>query len=144
MSLGNLDMLSETTEERPIGLILDIPDTLHSYREGQKLKANHLKLSQSPEPTLNTPLTLPPELENDIPNKPRSHRSSKRNVKLPEKASPERRAAQLARYRAKRLIRLEKLARGYVSGHMKIRYACRKSLADTRPRVKGRFTKVQE
>lgn len=143
MSLGNLDMLSETTQDRPIGLNLNIPDTLQSIREGQKLKANQLKLSQS-SPTLNTPLTLPPELENDIPNKPRSHRSSKRNVKLPEKASPERRAAQLARYRAKRLIRLEKLARGYVSGHMKIRYACRKSLADTRPRVKGRFTKVKE
>ena len=44
------------------------------------------------------------------------------------------RQAQLQRYRAKRLARH--------LGHKKIRYECRKTLADNRPRIKGRFAKV--
>ena len=44
------------------------------------------------------------------------------------------RQQQLQRYRAKRLARN--------LGHKKIRYECRKTLADNRPRVKGRFAKV--
>lgn len=50
------------------------------------------------------------------------------------------RAAQLQRYRHKRFLRLQ----AAMSGHKKIRYACRKTLADNRPRVKGRFAKVSE
>ena len=44
------------------------------------------------------------------------------------------RQAQLQRYRAKRIARH--------LGHKKIRYECRKTLADNRPRIKGRFAKV--
>ena len=44
------------------------------------------------------------------------------------------RMQQLARYREKRARRR--------SGHKKIRYECRKTLADNRPRFKGRFAKV--
>lgn len=50
------------------------------------------------------------------------------------------RAAQLQRYRHKRFLRLQ----AAMSGRKKIRYACRKTLADNRPRVKGRFAKVNE
>ena len=48
------------------------------------------------------------------------------------------RAAQLARYRQKRMVRVQAVTMGF----KKIRYACRKTLADNRPRVKGRFAKV--
>lgn len=54
-----------------------------------------------------------------------------------KEVDPER-AAQLYRYRQKRMLRLKALA----EGQKKIRYECRKVLADTRPRVKGRFAKV--
>lgn len=50
------------------------------------------------------------------------------------------RAAQLQRYRHKRYLRLQ----AAMTGRKKIRYACRKTLADNRPRVKGRFAKVNE
>jgi len=50
------------------------------------------------------------------------------------------RAAQLQRYRHKRFLRLQ----AAMTGRKKIRYACRKTLADNRPRVKGRFAKVNE
>ena len=48
------------------------------------------------------------------------------------------RAAQLQRYRYKRMLRLQAISRG----ERKIRYQCRKQLADARPRVKGRFVKT--
>ncbi|GIL42919.1 hypothetical protein Vafri_746 [Volvox africanus] len=50
---------------------------------------------------------------------------------------PER-AAQLNRYKQKRMLRMRALA----EGAKKVRYECRKQLADTRPRVRGRFAKV--
>lgn len=50
---------------------------------------------------------------------------------------PER-AMQLYRYRQKRMARLK----AYAEGQKLIRYECRKVLADARPRVKGRFVKV--
>lgn len=43
------------------------------------------------------------------------------------------------RYRQKRMQRLK----AYAEGQKKIRYECRKVLADARPRVKGRFVKVE-
>jgi hypothetical protein len=46
----------------------------------------------------------------------------------------ELRMQQLARYREKRARRR--------LGHKKIRYECRKTLADNRPRFKGRFAKI--
>lgn len=48
------------------------------------------------------------------------------------------RAAQLQRYRYKRMLRMRALA----TGEKRIRYQCRKQLADARPRVKGRFAKI--
>ncbi|EFJ52133.1 hypothetical protein VOLCADRAFT_86975 [Volvox carteri f. nagariensis] len=50
---------------------------------------------------------------------------------------PER-AAQLNRYKQKRMLRMRALA----EGAKKVRYECRKQMADTRPRVRGRFAKV--
>ncbi|GLI69041.1 hypothetical protein VaNZ11_013583 [Volvox africanus] len=50
---------------------------------------------------------------------------------------PER-AAQLNRYKLKRMLRMRALA----EGAKKVRYECRKQLADIRPRVRGRFAKV--
>ncbi|GLC63483.1 hypothetical protein PLESTF_000041100 [Pleodorina starrii] len=48
------------------------------------------------------------------------------------------RVAQLNRYKQKRMLRMRALA----EGAKKVRYECRKQLADTRPRVRGRFAKV--
>ncbi|GAX79707.1 hypothetical protein CEUSTIGMA_g7148.t1 [Chlamydomonas eustigma] len=53
-----------------------------------------------------------------------------------KEVNPER-AVQLHRYRMKRMQRLKT----YAEGQKKIRYECRKVLADQRPRFRGRFTK---
>lgn len=53
----------------------------------------------------------------------------------PRKLSPEERAAKIARYRAKRQAR---------NFEHRISYQCRKKVADTRPRVRGRFARDDE
>eukprot|EP00958_Prasinococcus_capsulatus_P017310 scaffold1946_cov397-Prasinococcus_capsulatus_cf.AAC.2 len=70
-------------------------------------------------------------------------RSSKPGIFTQKKGFPDHtvsahRQARLIRYRQKRQQR--QLAA--ISGCKKIRYECRKTLADSRPRIKGRFAKV--
>ncbi|EFJ19353.1 hypothetical protein SELMODRAFT_419178 [Selaginella moellendorffii] len=70
--------------------------------------------------------------DNSPSNSPCNSGGSKASQEKANKYTPEERKAKLERYRQKRSER---------NFQKKIKYACRKTLADSRPRVRGRFAK---